>query len=422
MLVYNLSASLIWGVNTLFLLDAGLDIFETFVANAAFAAGMVLFEIPTGVLADTAGRRISFMFSVAILVVSTLLYVLLAEIGAGVGPFAAASVLIGLGFTFYSGAVEAWLVDALNHVGYDEPLDDVFSRGGVAMGTAMLVGTVGGGLLGDVDLALPYWVRAVLLAVLFVLAYRGMRDIGFQPRTVELRAVPAEMKRVARDSWQYGWRIRPVQLFMVVALVQGGFFIWAWYAWQPYLLELLQRDAVWVAGVVAALLAGSMIMGSYAARLLLPRVRRRSTLLIGAAALHATAGVLVGVTDSFLVALGALMVWAASFSVFRPVKQGYVHQLIPTSQRATVISMDSMMESAGGVGGQLGLGYLSRTQSIEAGYIAGGVTVALAVPILGVLRRRADHADFRDPEVRPDPDHLDPSEVHQAQPPSYPEV
>lgn len=55
--LYTLSASLIWGVNTLFLLDAGLNIFEVFVANALFSAGMALFEIPTGVLADTRGRR-----------------------------------------------------------------------------------------------------------------------------------------------------------------------------------------------------------------------------------------------------------------------------------------------------------------------------------------------------------------------------
>ena len=61
--LYTLSASLIWGVNTLFLLDAGLDIFGVFIANAAFTAGMFLFEIPTGVVADTLGRRTSFLRS-----------------------------------------------------------------------------------------------------------------------------------------------------------------------------------------------------------------------------------------------------------------------------------------------------------------------------------------------------------------------
>lgn len=53
----TLAASLIWGVNTLFLLDAGLGLTGAFIANGAFSAGYVLFEIPTGVVADAAGRR-----------------------------------------------------------------------------------------------------------------------------------------------------------------------------------------------------------------------------------------------------------------------------------------------------------------------------------------------------------------------------
>ena len=50
--LYTLAASLIWGVNTLFLLNSGLDIFQVFIANAAFTAGSVIFELPTGIVAD----------------------------------------------------------------------------------------------------------------------------------------------------------------------------------------------------------------------------------------------------------------------------------------------------------------------------------------------------------------------------------
>jgi hypothetical protein len=52
----TLAASFIWGINTLFLLDAGLSNLEAFAANAFFTAGMVLFEVPTGVVADVWGR------------------------------------------------------------------------------------------------------------------------------------------------------------------------------------------------------------------------------------------------------------------------------------------------------------------------------------------------------------------------------
>ncbi|HEX5948844.1 MAG TPA: MFS transporter, partial [Actinomycetota bacterium] len=94
--LFTLSASLIWGINTLFLLDAGLSIFEVFVANAAFTAAMALFEVPTGVVADTRGRRISFLLSAAVLAVGTLAYVGVAAIGGGVILFSLAGVILGL--------------------------------------------------------------------------------------------------------------------------------------------------------------------------------------------------------------------------------------------------------------------------------------------------------------------------------------
>ena len=111
--LFNLAASLIWGVDTLFKLHAGLDIFQVMLTNAAFTLGMVVFEIPTGVVADTLGRRVSLLLCLATLLVSTLLYVTIAWRGWGFWPFMVTSMLLGLGYTFYTGAVDAWLVDAL---------------------------------------------------------------------------------------------------------------------------------------------------------------------------------------------------------------------------------------------------------------------------------------------------------------------
>src|SRR5918996_419127 len=76
-LLTTLAASFIWGINTLFRLDAGLNNVEAFAANAFFTAGQVLFEVPTGVVADTRGRRYSFMLGAATLLLSTLLYLLM---------------------------------------------------------------------------------------------------------------------------------------------------------------------------------------------------------------------------------------------------------------------------------------------------------------------------------------------------------
>src|ERR687897_1964036 len=99
--LYTLSAAVIWGVNTLFLLDAGLSFFEVFVANAAFSAGMVVFEVPTGVVADTLGRRVSFLLSVTVLAATTLLYVALAQVEAGVVAVAPVSGFFGVGVSLF---------------------------------------------------------------------------------------------------------------------------------------------------------------------------------------------------------------------------------------------------------------------------------------------------------------------------------
>ena len=80
----TLAASFIWGINTIFLLDAGLSNLEAFAANAFFTVGMVLFEVPTGIVADTIGRRVSYLLGTVTLAATTLLYVLLWQIE---GPF-----------------------------------------------------------------------------------------------------------------------------------------------------------------------------------------------------------------------------------------------------------------------------------------------------------------------------------------------
>jgi len=391
--LYTLSAAAIWGVNTLFLLDAGLSFFEVFLANAAYSLGTVVFEIPTGVVADTLGRRVSFLLSVSVLAASTLIYVGLAEVGGGVIVFALASMLMALGFTFYSGAMEAWVVDALHATGYRGVLDHVFARGQQVTGVAMLVGTVGGGLLGQIDLSLPYVVRSLLLAAVFVVAFAVMHDIGFTPRRVTRRELPAATARTARAGVAFGWAQRPIRLLMLASAIETGFFMWAFYASQPYLLELLDSNAVWIAGAVTAGIACSTIAGNQIVDVASRYCGRRTTLLLAAGAVQTIAAVVLGLAGSFWIALPALLVMTAGLGVIGPVRQAYLHQLIPSEQRATVISFDSMVSGAGGVGGQVGLGALGEARSVGTAFVVGGLATAAALPLVGAVRRIGGSAD-----------------------------
>ena len=203
----TLAASLIWGINTIFLLDAGLSNLEAFAANAFFTVGMVLFEVPTGVIADTVGRRASYLLGTVTLALSTLLYVLLWQIEAPFWQWAVVSILIGLGFTFFSGAVEAWLVDALTATGFTGELEAVFARGQIVGGSAMLIGSVAGGFIAQqAVIGVPFVLRGAILIVMFAVAFRLMHDEGFTPSGAAGRWPRSERSWARRSSTAGGCR------------------------------------------------------------------------------------------------------------------------------------------------------------------------------------------------------------------------
>jgi MFS family permease len=392
--LFTLSASLIWGINTLFLLDAGLSIFQVFIANAAFTAAMALFEIPTGVVADTRGRRVSFLLSEATLAVGTLAYVGVAAIHGGLLLFCAAGVILGLGYTFYSGAVEAWLVDALKATGYQRELDGVFAKASIVSSIAMIVGTVGGGLLGQIDLSIPYLVRAGLVLAAFAVGFLTMHEIGFTPRTMRLKGIVGEMRKVGRAGITYGWREPAVRLLVMESFLTWGFFSWAWYAWQPYFLHLAKHEnAIWLSGIIAALFALAGIAGNALVGRVAKPNRRRTTIMLGAGAISAVTMVATGAVQIFWVTVPIFLLGAVAGGVLQPVRQTYLHHSIPTSERATLVSFDSLVGSLGSVGGQTGLGYLSQEVSIPAGFVLGGLAQFLVIPIFARLRARSEPAD-----------------------------
>jgi MFS family permease len=117
----------------------------------------VLFEIPTGAMADVRGRRLSYLLGTLILMLSTLAYLALWARPSPFWAWAVASALLGLGFTFFSGAVQAWLVDALKASGFNGLLDSVFAKGEIVEGVAMLTGSVAGGYVAQLSNAgVPY--------------------------------------------------------------------------------------------------------------------------------------------------------------------------------------------------------------------------------------------------------------------------
>jgi MFS family permease len=380
--LHTLAASLIWGINTLFLLDAGLSNAKAFAANAFFTAGLVLFEIPTGVVADRRGRRISYLLGTATLTVSTLLYLWLWRISAPFWAWAITSAFLGFGFTFFSGAVQAWLVDALKASGFTGRLESVFAKGEIVEGIAMLGGSVAGGVLAQfTNLGAPYALRAFVLALSFILAFFLMRDVGFAPQ-------PSSVRRILTDSLRHGLGNPPVRWVMIANVFTDGVSIYAFYAMQPYLLLLYgDPSAYWIAGLAAAIVGGAQIGGGLLVPYLMRWIRRPTTILMISVIASALIFLAVGFLPRFWIAIALMVLWGLIFATVTPVRQAYVNERIPSAQRATVLSFDSLMGSGGGVVAQPILGRAADVWGYPMSYAVSGAIQAIAIPFVWLARR-----------------------------------
>jgi MFS family permease len=389
----TLAASFIWGINTLFLLDAGLTNLEAFTANAFFTAGMVLFEVPTGVVADGWGRRASFLLGTVTLAVSTYLYYLLWQLSAPFWAWAVVSVLLGLGFTFFSGAVEAWLVDALHFSAYEGDLETVLGRGQMVSGIAMLVGSAAGGVVAQAtNLGVPFLMRVGVLLAMFAVAFLLMHDVGFTP---ERSPHPLQATRaVLTASIDGGLKNPPIRYIMLAAPFSAGVGIYVFYALQPFLLELFGDPRAYsIAGLAAAIVAGAQVVGGWLAPTLRRLVRKRTTVLVATSVLGGLILLALGFTRLFWVALLLLTLWALVTAAATPVRQAYLNDMISSRQRATVLSFDSLMGSSGGIVVQPLMGRAADVYGYPLSLALSGVIELFAVPFLLASRRRRSPAD-----------------------------
>lgn len=389
----TLAASFIWGINTIFLLDAGLSNFQAFLANAFFTLGEVLFQIPTGIVADIYGRRLSYLLGAFTLTVSTLLYLLMWKVHGPFWGWAASSILLGLGFTFFSGALEAWLVDGLAATNFKGSLDSVFAKGQIAAGSAMLTGSVLGGVIAQLtNLGVPYILRSLILILNFATAFFLMKDIGFSPRRMEKPL--GEIKKTFISSVDNGLKNPPVRWLMFAAPFVSGVSFYIFYALQPFLLQLYGNSKAYtIAGLIAAISALAQISGGVLAPRLKSIFKKRTTALFFGTLVAGIILIAISKTGSFFVALVLIFLWGLIFAALSPIRLAFINGIISSGQRATVLSFDSMMGSIGGIFVQPVLGKTADLLGYSSSYFIASLFQFTALPFILLARKEKASSD-----------------------------
>jgi DHA3 family tetracycline resistance protein-like MFS transporter len=381
----TLAASLIWGINTIFLLDAGLSNLEAFAANAFFTAGMVIFEVPTGIVADTTSRRLSIVIGNVVMGLAFIVVGAFPE----VWPILAGYALWGFGWTFTSGAMDAWLADEVG----DERLTGVYLRG-AQVGRAFTIGGIATGVgLALVDIRLPIVVGGIGTIALAAFYAVAMPETGFRPAPRGERSSFGHMVETGRSGMRL---VRSRPALLAILGVAAFFGMWTESydrLWQAHLIEDVGLPSlggvdpvIWfgVLGIVGTAL--SIVVAAPLGRRLedagaAPVARTLSVLYIALAA----SSLVFALAGSFwLAVLGSYGIFVAR-EVSGPLFTSWLNRSIDDSSvRATTLSIVNQADAVGQWTGGPAIGALGTMTSIRVALVA---ATACLLPAFAFLRR-----------------------------------
>jgi len=385
----SLLFSLIFTVSQLYYVTiAQLAPLQLVLTGTILEATVFLFEIPTGVLADVKSRRLSIIIGYGIMGVGFIVE--------GAFPFfgaiALAQVLWGFGYTFTSGATQAWIADELG----EERVGEAYLRGAQAARTGALLAIPISVALGSLSLQLPIVLGGLVMILLAAFLVVVMGEEGFAPSPPEERTTWGLMLRTIGDAQQLVRR----QPILIVLLATGLFY--GLYSegfdrlWTPHLLEGFQgpwsngpEPVVWFGLIRAVMLLLSLGATEVARRRVntgqgLPLAR---TLMLNAALIIlCLAG--FALAKGFWVAVVLYWLIGALRNIAAPLQTAWLNRSIDKPQvRATIFSVSGQADAIGQIAGGPVVGAVGNA-SIRAALLSSALLLSPVLPLYAMAIRR----------------------------------
>jgi DHA3 family tetracycline resistance protein-like MFS transporter len=355
--------------------------FQLVLMGTILEVSAFVFEIPTGVLADVKSRRLSVIIGYVIMGLGFIVEGSLPIFGA----IALAQVIWGLGYTFTSGATQAWIADEVG----EEQAGQAFLRGSQLAQIGHLAAIPLSTLLGSVSVALPVVVGGGLMIGLAAFLALTMTEDGFTPTPPEERTSWGMMIKTVKDARQLVRR-QPILLTLLGIMFFYGLYsegldrLWTAHLLEGFAVPLLDRvkPVVWFGAIQIVSLVFSLA-ATEAIRQRVDANHSRSVRRILMLDAGATIGALAGfaLTRSFWVAAATYCAIGALRAVVDPLYTAWFNRRIDDSQvRATMFSVTSQTNAVGQVVGGPGVGVIGN-RSIRAAL----VTCALLLsPVLAL--------------------------------------
>jgi DHA3 family tetracycline resistance protein-like MFS transporter len=343
----------------------------------------LLFEIPTGVVADAYSRRLSIITGLFLIGAGFLLEGLMPTFMAVL----MAQVLWGIGFTFYSGAGEAWITDEIGQ----EQAGNAFLRGSQASQAASLAGIGAGTALANIALWLPILIGAILFFAIVIFLTITMSEEGFHPISGHPDPhILAEMIRPFREGVRL---IRTHPTLMTILLI--GFVIGSYGGgfdrlYAPYLVEnftlprLGNVEPVTWFGILSGIIGLGTFVGIEAARrwLNLAQQSRVVRLLLVLYSGMIICTLVFALTDRIVVALIVYSVSQTLRQTSKPIFMVWINQNAASHVRATVISTYWQFNALGQIVSSPVIGWIGTVVSLRAALSVCVLFYGASIPLL----------------------------------------
>ena len=379
--------SLIVTVNMVYqVTTVGLNPLQLVLVGTVLELSAAIFEVPTGIVADIYGRRLSVILGTV--------FVGLGFIIEGTFPVWGMVMLgqavWGFGWTFISGALDAWIADEIGA----EQAGPAYLRGSQVAQIAGLVAILPSVLLAGIAIRVPIVLGGTLFVALagFLLVF--MPEDGFTPNPPEARDTWRQMRGTLRDGVRLV-RLRPILLtLLLVELFFGAYSEGFDRLWTPFLLNEIALPGIGVFGPVVwfgVIRAVSSLLSIGATEVVSRQFdltdQRRVTRLLLAFYISVGMGTLVfAFSNGVALALVGFWLVKTARATAGPVYTAWLNQHIESDVRATVLSMSALANEVGQVAGGPAIGAIGTVASIRAALTTGGL---LLLPVVGLLRRQA---------------------------------
>ena len=368
----------------------GMNPLQLVLVGTAMEIAVFVFEIPTGVVADTYSRRLSLIVGWLVMGAATILVGTVASFGIVLVGYA----LWGLGYTFTSGADQAWITD---EVGIDA-VGHVFARGqqlayvGGLLGIAISVAVASWSLQWAIALGGALSIAFALFAALF------MPETGFVKSQSQQQTGAVAALRATAGTGVGFVRTRPLLLLILAITFFAGASTESFdRLWEAHFIvdvglpELGGFNSIVWFGIFGVV---SMLLGLVGSQFLVRRFERvgqerLARLLFGFTAVQMIATVTFAVAGSFVLAVAGMWMYYLTRSLVDPVYKTWINeQITDSSVRATVISISGQADAVGQIVGGPALGAVGSVWSIRAALLAGSVVLA---PALALYARAIRH-------------------------------